>query len=135
MALPGTETGVQIEKAEPLSFISLPRLDDEDPADLVILVKKIFSEILDFIQVGSKDSIQNTAKAVVRLLPDSASVPGPAECQELLVMWNLVLHVAGQIPHNNTGMIRLVRLVDHLSRFPKTAGNVELVWTMLMEIH
>jgi hypothetical protein len=104
MALPGTRTGAQKEKANPLSFISLPRLDDGDPVEVV----KIFTTLLDFIQVGSKDSIRDTAKA----------------------MWNLVIHVAEQIPHNNTGMIRLVRLVHHLSKFPKTVGNVELVWKL-----
>jgi hypothetical protein len=131
MALTGTRTGAQKEKADPLSFISLPRLDDGDPAEVVILVKKIFTTLLNFIQVGSKDSIRDTAKAVVQILPDPASVPRPGtECQEVCVMWNLVIHVAEQIPYNNTGMIRLVRLVDHLSKFPKTVGNVELVWKL-----
>jgi hypothetical protein len=114
---------------DPLTFIFCHSLEQEDQNDPTVkLVKKIYTTLRDFVQNDNQNSIPDTAGVLLELVPDpNANSNHDGAPEEGCALWNMVIHVAQQIPHNDAGMIRLVWLVDELFKSPKAAVMVEIV--------
>lgn len=77
-----------------------------------------FNSIKTFLEPGSTASAEATASSILAMLPAS---PPPADgSDELWSLYNVLIGIAKQIPHDHPALVKLVRVVDRLGRSPKT---------------
>lgn len=72
-------------------------------------------------------SLAHTAQSIIALLPDPPEPRGWSE--ELVVLWELCLTAAEQIPYYHVCQTKLARLVATLRRCPKTTKTV--IWVSI----
>ncbi|KAL2758959.1 hypothetical protein ACRALDRAFT_1062048 [Sodiomyces alcalophilus JCM 7366] len=107
-----------------LSLSSQP--EDQTPDGL-----NAFNSIKTFLEPGSTVSADATASSVVAtMLPTSLDPEQKADA--LWSLYNVLIGMAKQIPHDHPALVKLVRVVDRLARSTKTtvtqqAGDEETV--------
>lgn len=106
--------------------LSIPKLEDDDP-DL-IMERKIYAILKEYLQPDSTTAPETAAKGIDQFLP--AKRPDLGVKIEpvgafLPNLWDLFMDIARQIPSDHESQDRLVKLVDALSQLPST---VEIIW-------
>lgn len=106
--------------------LSIPKLEDDDP-DL-IMERKIYAILKEYLQPDSTTAPETAAKGIDQFLP--AKRPDLGVKIEpvgafLPNLWDLFMDIARQIASDHESQDRLVKLVDALSQLPST---VEIIW-------
>ncbi|KAM0325761.1 hypothetical protein ACHAQA_007061 [Verticillium albo-atrum] len=81
-----------------------------------------FSTVKSFLSADSSSSVtaESTAKDLAASLPGP---PGSDGTDAHYALYNMIIDVAKQIPHDHPALVRLVRTVEALSLSPKTVYN------------
>ncbi|KAG7100545.1 hypothetical protein HYQ44_019897 [Verticillium longisporum] len=98
--------------AEPLNLTYKPDDVSYDDAAAFEIVKTLLNASSD-----SSVTVETTAKDLAATLPGP---PGSDGTDAHYTLYNMVIDVAKQIPHNHPALVRLVRTVEALSLSPKT---------------
>ncbi|ROT41179.1 hypothetical protein SODALDRAFT_330891 [Sodiomyces alkalinus F11] len=77
-----------------------------------------FDSIKSFLEPGSTATAEATGSSILSKLPAG---PAPADGSDALwSLYNVLIGIAKQIPHDHPALVKLVRVVDRLGRSPKT---------------
>lgn len=86
---------------------------------------KVFLILRDYLQPDSKTSLESAVQSILSLIPENASMSN-----EVCLVGEVCLELAEQIPYHHPSQLKLVRIVEELSRSAKFTeppdGNVLL---------
>lgn len=79
---------------------------------------KVFRILEDFLQPDSKKSLVSTVQSILALIPENASLS-----TEAYAVGEVFLELAEQIPYQHPSQIKLVRVIEQLSRSAKVTDE------------
>ncbi|RYO79241.1 hypothetical protein DL764_010039 [Monosporascus ibericus] len=108
----------------------LKQTDAQGTAHISANVFKIFN---DYMAPESSATAAQAAAAVSKLLPDPADGSNTLDDGFFFTLWNDIINIAVQIPHDHPAMDKLVKVMRELTLLPDTGLRVwdSRLWTDL----